>query len=100
MPMPPRVLTMRELRKGLSDVVNEVSGGEHVFAGSYRRPEVVLMSLRSYERLTGAQQRAVESATASMQMEGLAPTAVEVAAARELAAGRIDFAEYRRRVGV
>lgn len=58
------------------------------------------MSLRSYERLTGAQQRAVESATASMQMEGLAPIEVEIEAARELAAGSIDFVEYRRRVGV
>lgn len=96
----PRVLTMRELRQGLAGVVEELSAGGEVFAGSHRRPEVVLMSVRQYERLTAAQRRAVESATASMQMEGLPPTAVEVDAARELAAGRIDFAEYRRRVAV
>jgi prevent-host-death family protein len=95
-----RVLTMRELRQGLSDVVDEVLTGGPVFAGSHRRPEVVLMSVRSYERLTAAQERAVESATASMQMEGLPPSTVELEAARELAAGRIEFAEYRRRVGV
>jgi len=92
---------MRELRRGLAEVVDEVSasGGE-VFAGPHRKPEVVLMSVRQYERLTAAQRRAVESAAASMQMEGMSPTAVEVEAARELAAGRIDFDEYRRRVGV
>ncbi len=58
------------------------------------------MSVRRYEQLTVAQQRVVDSASASMQMEGLPPVEEEVGAARELAAGRIDFAEYRRRVGV
>ncbi len=80
----PRVLTMRELRQGLSGVVDEVLAGEAVFAGSHRKPEVVLMSVRQYEQLTGAQQRVLDSA-------------IEVG--RELAAGRFDFAEYLRRVG-
>lgn len=96
----PRVLTMRELRQGLSDVVDKVTAGGEVFAGAHRKPEVVIMSVEQYERLTAAQHRAVESAVASLQMEGLQPTEVEVAAARELAAGRIDFAEFRRLVGV
>jgi len=34
---------MRELRQGLSGVVDEVLAGEAVFAGSHRKPEVVLM---------------------------------------------------------
>jgi hypothetical protein len=47
------------------------------------------------------QQRLVlDAATASMQMHGVSPTQAEVDAARELAAGRLDFAGYRRRVGV
>jgi hypothetical protein len=91
---------MRELRKGLAEAVEETASGGAVFAGSHRKPEVVLMSVKRYEALTAAQQRAVESATASMQMEGLPPTTVEVDAALELAAGRIDFAEYRRLLGV
>lgn len=89
---------MRELRQGLAEVIEDVQSGGEVFAGSHRRPEVVLMSVGQYERLTAGQQRAVSSAAASMQMEGLAVTEAERAAAGELAAGRIDFAEYTRRV--
>jgi len=95
--MVPRVLTMRELRAGLSQIVDEVTAGHAVFAGAHRKPEVVVMSVRQYEELTLTQERAVRSAVASLQMEGMDPTEVEVAAARELAAGRIDFAEYTRR---
>ncbi len=91
---------MRELRQGLSDVVDEVTAGGEVFAGAHRKPEVVIMSVEQDERLTDAQHRAVESAVASLQMEGMQPTEVEVVAARELAAGRIDLAEFRRLVGV
>ncbi len=40
------------------------------------------------------------SAASSMDMEGMPANEVEVDAARELAAGRIDFAEYRRIVRV
>ena len=70
---------MRELRQGLAVVVDQVAHGEAVFAGAHRKPEVVLMSL---------------------DMEGMPSIEVEVDAARELAAGRIDFAEYRRIVSV
>ncbi len=94
----PRVLTMRELRQGLAVVAQDVQTGPEVFAGSHRKPEVVLMSVRQYERLPAAQQRTVDSAVASLQMEGMPPTELEIAAARELAAGRIDFEEYTRRV--
>ena len=40
------------------------------------------------------------SDVASMAMEGMVVTVEEMRAAAELAAGRIDFAEYRRRLGV
>ena len=70
---------MRELRQGPAVVVDQVAHGEAVFGGAHRKPEVVLMSL---------------------DMEGMPSIEVEVDAARELAAGRIDFAEYRRIVSV
>jgi len=73
----PRVLTMRELPQGLADVVDEVTPGGEVFAGAHRKPEVVIMSVEQYERLTAAQHRAVESAVASLQMESMQPTEVE-----------------------
>jgi hypothetical protein len=40
------------------------------------------------------------NAVASMTMEGQQPTVEEMRAGAELAAGRIDFAEYCRRLGV
>ena len=58
------------------------------------------MSLDQYEQLTAARERVVLSAVGSMDMEGMPASEVEIDAARELAAGRIDFAEYRRLVGV
>lgn len=93
-----RVLTMRELRQGLAEVVDDVQSGGEVFAGSHRKPEVELMSVEQFERLTAVQERAVASSAASMQMEGMTVTDVERVAAGELAAGQIDFAEYARRV--
>lgn len=61
------------------------------------------MSVSQYEELTGQAQdveRVVRSLAASMEMEGMALSATELGEVRLLAAGRIDFAEYRRRVGV
>ncbi len=52
--MVPRVLTMRELRDRLSGVADEVLAGGDVFAGSHRKPELVLMSVRRYQELTAA----------------------------------------------
>ncbi len=94
----PRVLTMRELRQGLADVVEDVQSGGEVFAGSHRKPEVVLMSVGQFERLTAVQEQDVASVAASMQMEGMTVTEAERAALGELVAGRIDFEEYTRRV--
>jgi len=99
----PEVLSIRELRGQLAAVVDGVRSGGPVFAGSHRKPEVVVMSVSQYEELTGQAQdveRVVRSLAASMEMEGMALSATELGEVRLLAAGRIDFAEYRRRVGV
>lgn len=83
---------------GFGECRRKVQSGREVFAGSYRKLEVVLMSVGQYERLRAGQERAVSSSAASLQMEGLAVTEAERAAAGDLAAGRIDFSEYTRRV--
>lgn len=95
-----RVLTMRELRQGLSDVVDEVSAGGEVFAGPHRKPEVVIMSVRQYEKLalSAEQDAALRSTLGTMDMEGRPLTSDEQAALRELAAGRITREEYLRRL--
>jgi len=74
--------------------------GEAVLASAQRKPEVVLMSQDPHGTLATTRERAVLSAVTSMGMEGLPPGMVEMDAARELAAGRINFADYRRRVNV
>ena len=74
----PQVLTMRELRQGLSGVVAEVLAGEAVFAGSHRKPEVVLISVRRYEQLISDRQRVVDSAAGSLQIDGTALTDAEI----------------------
>ncbi len=96
--VPIHVLTMRELREGLADVVDEVSTGGPVFAGARRKPEVVIMSVQHYEQLSADQQLAVDSALGSAAAEGLHLTDAEVAALRDYAAGRITRAQYQRRV--
>lgn len=99
----PEVLSIRELRTRLSAVVDEVGVSGPVFAGSHRKPEVVVMSVSQYEDLAAQAESAeqfVQALAGSMEMEGMALSAGELAEVGELAAGRIDFAEYRRRVGV
>lgn len=92
----PRVLTMRELRQGLAAVVDEVSAGGEVFAGPHRKPEVVIMSIRQYEKLALSAEQ--DAALRSMDMEGRPLTSDEQAALRELVAGRITREEYLRRL--
>jgi hypothetical protein len=50
--------------------------------------------------LTQEQTHNLRNVAASMAMEGMALTLEELRVGAELAAGRIDFAEYRRRLGV
>jgi prevent-host-death family protein len=94
----PRVLSIRELRANLSDVVDQVQVGEPIIAGAHRKPEVVVMSVELFEALTERQGRALRSAVGSLDMEGLRVSEAGRAALREFAAGRIDFEEYRRSV--
>jgi len=81
----PEVLSIRELRGQLAVVVDGVRSGAPVFAGSHRKPEVVVMSVSQYEELTGQAQdveRAVGSLAASMEMEGMALNAAELGEVR------------------
>lgn len=72
-----QVLSVRELRVTLSGVIRALrAGGGPVLVGTYRKPEVVLMSVRDYEALAeglddGARRRArdVASATGSVLAE-------------------------------
>jgi hypothetical protein len=50
--------------------------------------------------LTPEQTRNFRNIAASMAMEAMPLTLEELRVGAELAAGRIDFAEYRRRLGV
>jgi hypothetical protein len=50
--------------------------------------------------LTQQQTHEFRNVAASMAMEGMPLTLEELRVGAELAAGRIDFAEYRRRLGV
>ena len=50
--------------------------------------------------LTREQTHGLRNIAASWAMEGMALTLEELRVGAELAAGRIDFAEYRRRLGV
>ncbi len=57
---------MRELRDRLSGVADEVLAGGDVFAGSHRKPELVLMSVRRYQELTAASERGDKPVSPSM----------------------------------
>jgi len=87
---------MRELRQGLAEVVEKVQTGGEVFAGSHRKPEVAIMSIEQYEKLTlTAEQDAVlRSTLGTMDMEGMPLTGPEQAALRALVAGQITHAQY------
>jgi hypothetical protein len=50
--------------------------------------------------LTPAQTASLGSTVASWAMEGMRFSSAELRVLAELTAGRIDFAEYRRRLGV
>jgi hypothetical protein len=50
--------------------------------------------------LTAEQTHEFRNVAASMAMEGMPLTLDELRIGAELAAGRIEFAEYRRRLGV
>ena len=89
---------MRELRQGLAEVAEQVQSGGAVLAGPHRKPEVVVMSVRQYERLAAAEDAAVRSALGSMDMEGMPATAQEREALVELAAGRITREQYLARL--
>lgn len=89
-----RFVGVRETRAGLRAVLDEVAGpgGEPVVVGSWRKPEAVVMSVEQYEDLTAraALSDAVRQVIASSRLEGLEPTAAEIATLVAVDAGRVD----------
>jgi len=89
-----RFVGVRETRTGLRAVLDEVArpGGEPVVVGSWRKPEAVVMSVEQYEDLSAraALSDAVRQVIASSRLEGLEPTAAEIATLVAVDAGRVD----------
>lgn len=89
-----RFVGVRETRAGLRAVLDEVSapGGEPVVVGSWRKPEAVVMSVEQYEDLAtrAAMSDAVRQVIASSRLEGLEPTAAEIATLVAVDAGTVD----------
>lgn len=54
----PRVLTIRELRNNLASVIDDATAGKWIYAGSHRKPEIVIMSVEQLQQLTTAQVQA------------------------------------------
>ena len=69
-----------------------------VMSGAVREGEV--NDVARAAGLSQEQTHNFRNVAASMAMEGMALTLEELRVGAELAAGRIDFAEYRRRLGV
>lgn len=76
----PAILTVSDARSGLSRILTELAEAgpeaEPVLIGAHRKAQGVLLSIEAYENLTGATSRreAAESATGSLDAEGLRPT--------------------------
>lgn len=84
------------MRNRTSEVFAAAKAGDVVFAGSHRKAEVAIISIKQYERLAFAaeQELAVHNAIASAEMEGQEPTETERKLLVQYAAGRITRQEY------
>ncbi|MBT2488212.1 type II toxin-antitoxin system Phd/YefM family antitoxin [Streptomyces sp. ISL-96] len=77
----PEVVTVSDARAGLSRILADLEHGgataEPVLIGAHRKPQGVLLSVEVYEALQGrtARRAVVESATASLALEGLRASA-------------------------
>lgn len=92
----PSVLSVREARQGLTKLIHRLSksNAEPVFVGSHRKPEVVVMSVKHYEKLlAAADKQALENAVASARLEGLEPTVTEIELMTKVAAGELTADE-------
>lgn len=79
-----------------------VQNKEKAHDGRYEQPERTQRCCRRARGagLTREQMHNFTNVAASMAMEGMPLTLDELRVGAGLAAGRIDFAEYRRRLGV
>ncbi|MEU3460041.1 type II toxin-antitoxin system Phd/YefM family antitoxin [Streptomyces sp. NPDC006733] len=77
----PEVVTVSDARAHLSQILTVLSqdgaDADPVLIGAHRKPQGVLLSVAAFEALTGRQQRreAAESATGSIEAEGLRASA-------------------------
>jgi PHD/YefM family antitoxin component YafN of YafNO toxin-antitoxin module len=98
----PEILSFREFRSGLADVLDRVrrSPDAAVFVGAHRKAEAVLVSVEQYEALQEAAERqhAVAAALASVRAEGLEPSTEDLVLFAEVAAGRMSTEELREQV--
>ncbi|WP_176921639.1 type II toxin-antitoxin system prevent-host-death family antitoxin [Pseudonocardia oroxyli] len=105
----PEILSVRELRAGLTGVLKQVQqpGAEPVFVGPHRRAEAVVMSVSQYEQLqqqAAVRREAVAEALASVRAEGLEPSPEGLERLQAVADGRMTpeealekaLAPYRR----
>lgn len=90
-------MSIREVRQRLSEVVRTARNGTDVYVGAYRHPDAVLISLRRYRELT-VREHPVDPIDIGPDDPEPAPLDDEVAAARDLARGRIAYHEYLHRV--
>ena len=73
----PEIVTVSDARAGLSRILAELShagpDASPVLIGAHRKPQGVLLSIEAFEALSGraARRAAAESATASVEAEGL-----------------------------
>jgi PHD/YefM family antitoxin component YafN of YafNO toxin-antitoxin module len=73
----PKIVTISDARAGLSRILSELSDAgpdaDPVLIGAHRKPQGVLLSVEAFEALSGraARRAAVESATGSIEAEGL-----------------------------
>jgi len=73
----PEIVTVSDARASLSRILSELShagpDANPVLIGAHRKPQGVLLSVEAFEALTGraARRAATESATGSVEAEGL-----------------------------
>jgi hypothetical protein len=93
-------LSVREAREQLPSVLERFRGGDRkpVGVGSHRRTEAVMVPVEVFEELTAERARAVTSATASVQAEGVSPSPETQAILEQWARGEIGTEQMRELV--
>jgi PHD/YefM family antitoxin component YafN of YafNO toxin-antitoxin module len=93
------VVTVSDARQGLSKILADLSAAgpeaEPVMIGAHRKPQGVLLSVEAFEELVGrhARREEMESATASVEAEGLRTSAAANRDAEAYVRGEISAEE-------